>query len=142
MKLFLDTSCLLAACGSATGASRAVFDLAPSNKWALVTSRYCIAEVLANLGKLGSASFTAWRTIIHPALRIEDDALTAHRPLAFTKAKDKPVLLTALAARCDFLLTLDRRDFGPFIGHRVYALRIDLPAGFLGAMREGGTLSE
>lgn len=40
VNLFLDASVLLAASGSATGASRALFSLAEPNGWTLTTSPY------------------------------------------------------------------------------------------------------
>lgn len=48
MRLFLDTSVLLAACGSATGASREIFRRAPANDWTLIATPYVVAEVLRN----------------------------------------------------------------------------------------------
>jgi hypothetical protein len=45
VKLFLDTSVLLAACGSAKGSSRAVFQYAPAQGWELMASPWVIGEV-------------------------------------------------------------------------------------------------
>jgi predicted nucleic acid-binding protein len=50
MKLFLDTSVLLAASGSAAGASREVFRMARQCGWELVATPYVLEEVLRNLG--------------------------------------------------------------------------------------------
>jgi len=47
--IFLDTSVLLAACGSTTGASRALFTLAPRQGWTLMSSSYAANEVVKNL---------------------------------------------------------------------------------------------
>ena len=52
MRLFLDTSVLLAASGSATGASRELFNRAPANDWRLIATPYVIEEVLRNLSLL------------------------------------------------------------------------------------------
>ena len=52
MRLFLDTSVLLAASGSATGVSREVFRLAPANDWRLVATPYVVEEVLRNFPEL------------------------------------------------------------------------------------------
>jgi hypothetical protein len=46
MRLFLDTSVLLAACGSASGASRLIFRIAPAQGWFLVATPYLVEEVL------------------------------------------------------------------------------------------------
>lgn len=56
MKLFLDASVLLAACGSAKGSSRAIFHLAPAAGWTLVSSPYAVNEVMRNLPKLPAVS--------------------------------------------------------------------------------------
>ena len=56
MRLFLDTSVLLAGSGSARGASRELFRLAPHNGWTLVATPYVIEEVLRNLPALALAA--------------------------------------------------------------------------------------
>lgn len=55
MKLFLDTSVLLAACGSAHGSSRALFGYAPAQGWSLMASPWVVAEVVRNLAKFPPA---------------------------------------------------------------------------------------
>jgi predicted nucleic acid-binding protein len=52
VNLFLDASVVLAACGRPTGASRAVFDLALHNGWALIISPYVVSEVTRNLPRI------------------------------------------------------------------------------------------
>jgi len=51
VNVFLNSSVLLAACGSAAGASRAVIDAASAQGWSLLTSSYVhvLAEVEANV---------------------------------------------------------------------------------------------
>jgi len=49
VNLFLDTSVVLAACGSLTGASRAIFDAAADHGWSLLTSDYVLSEVRINV---------------------------------------------------------------------------------------------
>ncbi|HYC65940.1 MAG TPA: hypothetical protein VEC14_14515, partial [Reyranellaceae bacterium] len=41
--------------------------------------------------------------------------------------KDRPVLAGAVRARCDVLLTGDKRDFGPFLGQILEGLAIHSP---------------
>lgn len=45
MKLFLEASVVLAACGRAAGASHAIFDLAPAQGWRLLAGDYVLREV-------------------------------------------------------------------------------------------------
>jgi hypothetical protein len=54
VKLFLDTSVLLSASGSAKGASRFIADEAKKRRWFLCSSHYCREETRRNLPKLGS----------------------------------------------------------------------------------------
>ena len=62
MRLFLDTSVLLAACGSAKGASREVFRGASANGWEPIATPYVVEEVLHNLPLLPASATSAWGT--------------------------------------------------------------------------------
>ena len=138
MNLFLDSSILLAARGSATGASRAVFQLAPQNGWVLLVSRYVLSEVERNLRLLSPAAIEDWQRL-RPDLRVVDDVLSLDRPAIFPASKDRPVLFTALAW-ADVLLTLDRGDFDAVIGRQFYGLAVLVPADFLIRERSAGRL--
>ena len=48
-----------------------------------------------------------------------------------THCAGNPVLITALAERCDLLLTLDKGDFGMLLGTEVYGMMILTPREFL-----------
>jgi predicted nucleic acid-binding protein len=131
VKLFLDTSVLLAASGSERGASRAIFDLSRKHHWRLLTSYYCIIEVERNLRKLPENARHIWDNLLSGKVAIVNDAITLDKPLSFSKAKDKPVLITAIAESCHTLLTLDKKDFGFLLNHTVYGLWVRTPACFL-----------
>jgi hypothetical protein len=60
VRLFLDSSVVLAACGRATGASRALFDWCDGQGWTLQTSSYVLSEVSANLPKLPPPATHDW----------------------------------------------------------------------------------
>ena len=62
------------------------------------------------------------------------------KPFVFPKAKDRPVVVTALAARAEWLLTLDERDFHGKLGREVYGLRLATPGEFLLEQRVRGIL--
>ena len=79
MRLFLDASVVLAACGRPTGGSRAVFDLASRNGWRLLTSRYVLGEVARNLPKLPPSALTDWPALARQ-LTITRDVWTMDRP--------------------------------------------------------------
>ncbi len=59
------------------------------------------------------------------------NALTSRKPLLLAASKDKPVLISALAARSDVLLTLDKADFGLMLGTLVYGMQVTTPREFL-----------
>lgn len=139
MRLFLDSSVVLAACGRPSGASRAVFDLARPNGWTLLTSRYVLNEVTKNLPKLRSQALTDWRAL-SPNLIVTRDVWTMDRPVVFEPAKDRPVLFTA-AAWATTLLTLDAADFGKLTRTGFYHLAVMSPGIFLASERAAGRLS-
>jgi predicted nucleic acid-binding protein len=138
VRLFLDTSVLLAASGSATGASRELFNRAAVNDWTLVASPYAIEEVYRNLLRLPPTGASDWARL-RPSVVIVDDVLTLDRPVIFERSKDRPILFTALAW-ADVLLTLDRADFGPLMGSTFYGLHVLKPGTFLEQERGSGRL--
>jgi len=139
VKLFLDTSVVLAACGRSTGASRAVFDMSDARGWTLQTSSYVLSEVQVHLPRVGAQAAAVW-----PALKAKlhdvPDVVSFGWPTVFAAAKDRPILFTA-AAWSDVLLTLDRRDFGNLLGGEFYGLPILKPGDFLQRERAAGRLS-
>ena len=141
MILFLDTSVLLAASGSATGAARFVCRTGAGQRWTLLTSGYCLQETLRNLPKIGPDAAATWESEIHPVLQLVPDALAmGERALVFPKAKDRPVVITALAAEAAVLLTLDRTDFHGALGQEIYGMRVQTPADFLIEQRKAGLI--
>lgn len=140
MRLFLDSSALLAASGSARGASRFVITEAAAHDRELVSSDYCAEETRRNVPKLGATAAKTWRTQVAPRVRFVQTAVTLDQPLVFPKAKDRPVVITALAARANWLLTLDEGDFHTKLGREVYGLRLATPGEFLLEQRARGLL--
>ena len=140
MRLFLDTSVLLAAAGSGRGASRFLITEAPVQGWVLVSADYCAEEARRNLSKIGASSEAAWSKIVAPALELTAVRLALDKPLVFPKAKDRPVVISALAARCEWLLTLDETDFHGNLGREIYGMGIATPGQFLIEQRKQGLL--
>lgn len=140
MRLFLDSSVLLAATGSTTGASRYLIEHAATHGWFLLTSPYCVVETGRNLPKLPRATRASWPTFVQPRIKLAADRVSLDRPLVFPKTKDRPVVVAALAASCDWLLTLDETDFHGKLGSRVYSLGIATPGEFLIAQRLQGKI--
>jgi hypothetical protein len=138
VRLFLDTSVLLAASGSAAGASREIFLRASANGWVLVSTPYALEEVHRNLPGFPASASAEW-VRLRPALLVMDDVLTLDRPAVFHAAKDRPILFSALAW-ADVLLTLDRGDFGDLMDKPFYGLLVFKPGVFLERERSAGRL--
>ena len=103
-----------------------------------MTSGYVDAEVTRNLPRLPAQTAQAWAQI-RPLLVPVRDVWTMDRPAVFGPAKDRPVLFTA-AAWAEVLLTLDRGDFGAFMGTGFYGLQVLAPGDFLERERTAGRL--
>jgi predicted nucleic acid-binding protein len=138
VKLFLDTSVLLAACGSAQGSSRALFGYAAAQGWELLASPWVAGEVMRNLVKFPTAATAEWLRL-RRQLVLVDDIVSLDRALVFPVSKDRPVLLSALAS-AQALLTLDREDFIGVLGAQCYGMPILLPYDFLARERAAGRL--
>ncbi len=138
MRIFLDASVLLAAAGSANGASRGVFDYAAAQGWTLVSSPWALNEALRNLPDLQAQATRDWLPL-RRRIFVADDVVVLDRPVIFAASKDRPILFTALAS-AEVLLTLDRADFAAMLGGTFYGLRVLLPCDFLTEERAAGRL--
>ena len=136
MRLFVDSSVLIAAAASAEGASREVFHRASTRDWRLITTPYAVAEVTRNLAGFAAPVTVAWLRL-RARLDLVDDVLTIDKPAVFPVNKDRPILFSALAT-ADVLLTLDRADFGRLLGTHFYGLTIMTPGMWLVRETEAG----
>ncbi len=139
MRLFIDASVALAAAGQRSGASRAIFDAAKTAGWELLTSRYVLREITANLNRFPPRAAQEW-PLLEPRLVIVRDLTSFDFPVVFPMSKDRPVLFTA-AGWADVLLTLDRQHFGPLFRSGFYSLRVAPPGDFFAGEREAGRVS-
>lgn len=90
--------------------------------------------------KLVPAAANAWKHTIFPLLEITEVRLALDKALIFPKAKDRPIVISALAEKCDWLLTLDETDFHGNLGREVYGLAVATPGQFLMEQRKAGRL--
>lgn len=93
---------MVAATGSATGASRFILSQADAHGWGLLTSPYCVEETDRNVTKLHARALSFWRATLLPRFELVATQLAYDQALVFPKAKDRPVLLSALGAEADF----------------------------------------
>jgi predicted nucleic acid-binding protein len=138
--LFLDTSVLLSACESDKGASRFILESAIDYDWNLISAHYCREETFRNLSKLGDNAQAYFERCLDRLIDWQHNALTADDIIVFEKAKDRPVLISALACKPDALLTLDRADFHDRLGRQFYGIAIRTPGEWLMEQREKGLL--
>ena len=138
MDLFLDSSVLLSASGSAKGASRFIVDVAKAQCWSLISADYCWEETLRNLEKLGPDAVKFFNEQLTRRIEWHINALTSDDILVYDKAKDRPVLISALAVKPSVLLTLDRADFHERLGRQFYGIAIRTPGEWLMKQREAG----
>lgn len=130
MIVFLDTSTLLAASWSSKGLSRLQIEHAPKATWRLVTADYCMSEVEKNVRK-HPAGVSGWTRLVRNRVESVGSVYVLDRPIVFDATKDKPVLLSAVGADADYLVTSDTTDFADLLGTVVYGVKVRTPKSFL-----------
>jgi hypothetical protein len=130
--------CLLAASGSAAGASREIFRRASANNWILISTPYGLEEVIRNLPELAPSASADWERL-RGAFIDHGRHCQPRSSFSFPVAKDRPILFSALAW-ADVLLTLDHGDFGGFMEKPFYGLIVMRPGTFLHRERAAGRL--
>lgn len=114
LKVFLDSSVVVAGVGSLTGAAGTVLDLCEAGLVEPVLSEQVLLEVdRAVTAKLPGMA-PRLRTFLlglAPALAPEPTAADIRRAQKLTHAKDAPILAAARLAGVDYLLTLDKKHF-------------------------------
>jgi len=124
-RVFLDANVLFSAAYHPNARLRRLWALpAPPH---LLSSPYAVAEARRNL----ESSARGRLDQLVAALEIVPDTLHGELPGGVTlPEKDRPILLTALAAGATHLLTGDWTHFGPYFG-LVAGLRIEPPGAYL-----------
>ena len=75
MRIFLDTSVLLAACRSKSGASRAILDMSSDQGWKLIASPWVRSEVEKNLFIFPFESTATW-VALSSRISLVDDVVS------------------------------------------------------------------
>jgi uncharacterized protein len=123
--LFLDANILFSA---AHKVDARIFRLWKLKDVVLITSRYAIEAARTNL--LADASRHRLSELVERFLLAEarDASLPSSVILPDT---DAPILLAAISARADYLLTGDFKHFGRYFGRKIAGVTIDSPAHYL-----------
>lgn len=138
--LFLDSSALFAGIVSASGAARALLMMGEQSWVALIISEQVIVETERALARKARSTLPMFREAIRRSnLRIVRNPSVAdvevHADLV-RHPPDVPIVLAAMQANVDFLVTLNRRHFvdDPRVASRS-GLRIGTPGDALAYVR-------
>ncbi len=110
-----DTSVIISALNSTTGASAAILDFARRNQLVLITTSYIISETEEVIRR----KFPKLQPLFQKLkggqfLVIAEDptlATVKQAALMISDPKDAPILAAAITHQVDYLVTLDRKDF-------------------------------
>ncbi len=141
INLFLDSSALIAGIVGAKGAARALLLLAESGHIAVTISEQVLTETERAIArKVPQALGDLRQAILASQARIVRDPspenVTAH-PNLISHPADIPIVLAAMQAKLDYLVTLNRKHFidDPSVALQA-GLRIGTPGDALNWVRE------
>ena len=124
-RLFLDANVLFSAAYSPNSGLAQFWKL---DRVTLCSSRYAVEEARSNLATLPQRE--RLRTL-SAKIELVDALDVADFGEVALPAKDRPILLAAIAARATHLITGDFRHFGPYFGKSVRGILIFPPADYL-----------
>ena len=138
--LFLDSSALVAGIISSQGAARVLLLLAETGQISITISEQVVAEAERAVARKAAHALPDLRQAIQAtrAQIVRDpspDEVKSNLNL-ITHPADVPILLAAMKARVDFLVTMNRRHFldDPQVGQQT-GLRIGTPGDALNWLR-------
>ena len=108
-RAFVDSSSVMAACLSSTGAAYDLLEAGQRGQVALIVSQHVLLETERNLYRKaphGLREFWERRNqfeLVNPTPELVDEIALHIEP------KDAPIVAAAIAARSDYLVTYDRR---------------------------------
>lgn len=139
IKVFLDSSILVAASASKTGGSALILDYCKKGKIQGWVSKETIGEAEKNVNlKLGQKEKTRFIYYLKFAnLFLAEDPtieeIVGAEEVIF--AKDAPILASAIKSKVDFLITLDRKHFlNPLVEKFARPMKVVTPKDFILSM--------
>ena len=128
IRIFLDANILFSAAKSNGAVRRLLSDLHAGGH-GLVADEYVATEARRNIAAKAAGDAVAYLEALLSRIEVVSGAhssTAAGSSADWLPDKDRPVLLAAMALKCDALVTGDRTHFGPgyakvFGGVRVYA---------------------
>lgn len=129
MRIFLDANILFSAAKS-NGAVRQLLAELHANGHSLVADGYVAVEAQRNIAAKATADALAYLQALLSRIEVHAAQYTvaASADSSWLPEKDRPVLLAAMACKCDVLVTGDRTHFGPGYGKAFDGVTIHSPA--------------
>jgi len=127
MRIFLDANILFSA-AKTNGAIRQLLRLIAERGHQAWVDEFVLAEARRNLALKDTSKLQAFEEIV-PTLHVSPHPSVARASAEFDwlPEKDRPVLATAIRARCEVLLTGDRTHFGIGYGKTYGGVTIGSP---------------
>lgn len=114
VRIFLDSSVVLAALFSPTGGSFRICKEASENKLSLYINKYVSSEVIEVLNRKYPHHAERFPILLKFAkIKTKSNlgSTTIEKYLSLIHPEDAPILAGAIETKTDFLVTLDRKDF-------------------------------
>lgn len=129
MRIFLDANVLFSAAKSAGAIRQLLHDLHEA-RHALVADEYVATEAHRNITAKADGDAVAYLQALLKAIEVHpvQHAAGAQNAVAWLPEKDRPVLMAAMALKCDALVTGDRTHFGQGYGKTFEGVVIYSPA--------------
>ena len=129
MRIFLDANVLFSAAQSAGAVRQLVYAL-QADGHALVADEYVATEARRNIAGKARADSQAYlqNLLVQIEISAAHFPANAHAAVQWLPEKDRPVLMAAIALRCDALLTGDRTHFGAGYGQTFDGVTIYAPS--------------
>ncbi len=136
-RIFLDSSVIIAACGSRSGASHAVIVMAEIGLFKVLISEQVIEECDRNITKKLPKALPILKqilSVINPEILPNPAIADAAKWETIIESKDAPILAAALLAQSDRLLNLNTKDFTSNVAKQS-GLKLQTPSEFIQEIR-------
>lgn len=119
-RIFLDANIMFSVAYGSSSLFR-LWDFAKNGQCVLLASRYVIEEAKRNLEDTEQlANLDSYLTSVKVVPEVDQ---TLPCPIELPE-KDKPVLMAAISAKAEHLITDDVTHFGKYFGHKVMGVKI------------------
>ena len=126
-RIFLDANILFSVAYGSKGLEH-LWELQEKGDCILLASQYVVEEAKRNLTNPKQLAKLKSRLSTLQIVLEADPSLTL--PINLPE-KDKPVLMAAITAKADYLLTGDVKHFGDYFGQTIMGVKISLPRDYL-----------